>query len=161
MGNFRAYAAMVALFAAVLNAALVIGVFGPVSLLTGLEVIPEADAGVLLGPAMVLAATLALFAMLLSRIRIPPDEQRVAVGGALAAGVVAGVVYLVVGGLGYAWARSDPLAGFLFVGRQAALPYVFLAAAIAAVVMFLDTLVLASRVGERGRPRWPWEHDGP
>lgn len=161
MGSFRAYAVTMAVFAAVLDAALIIGVFGPVNLLSGIAIIPEADAGLLLGPAMILASVLAVFGMLAARMRIPPHEQRVSVGGAVLTGVVGWAVYLVVGGLGYMLARSDPIEGLLFLGRQISSPYPFIVAAIAAVVMFCDTLVLASRVGERGRPRWPWEHGDP
>jgi hypothetical protein len=157
MSTFRGYVVTMAVFAAVLDAALIIGVFGPVSLFTGAEVIPEKDAGVLLGPVMVATAVVALFLVLVARVRVPAHDQRVAVGGAVLAGVLCWAVYLVVGGAGYTLARRDAVAGLLFLGRQIFSPYALLIAVVSAVIAFLYTLVLASRVGERGRPRWPWE----
>jgi hypothetical protein len=158
MSDFRRYAAVVAVFATVLYLALLIAVFGQISLYTNLEVIPEADAGFVVGPVMSGIATLiVLFALLSIGLRIPVEKQRVSVPGALGIGIAAYLGYTLLGGAIYAAGRGDPFGFILFVGRSFLSPFPAAVGLLAFLVTLAYMLVLASRVGEKGAPKWPWE----
>lgn len=162
MGNFRRYASTVAIFAVVLYVALIIGVFGQISLWTGRDVIPEHGTALVLGPAMVTVAALILLAALLLRaLRIPAKHQSISIGGAILIGLICLAGYIVVGSIAFASAHGGLVAGTLFAGENLLSPFGLSVGLLAAIVAFLDMLVLSSHVGENGRPRWPWEHGGP
>lgn len=161
MKDFRRYAIGVSVFATVLYLALLIATFGQISLYTNLEVIPEADAGFVVGPAMSGVATLVVLASLLwIAIRVPEKRQRVAPLGALGVGAMTYVAYILFGGIVYALGRGDFFQLALFVSRRLASPFSAATGLLAFLVTMVYMLVLASRVGERGTPRWPWEKRG-
>jgi hypothetical protein len=158
--NFRKYAATVAVFATGLYLALLIAVFGVVSLLAGVEVIGDARAGQWPGPVASAAATLlVLGCLLLIALRVPEARQRVAPLTALGVGVAAYLVWALFAGFSFLIGRGDPLGALIFFGGLLTGPFAMTAGIIAFVVALLYMLVLASRVADRGRPRWPWENE--
>jgi hypothetical protein len=161
MQNFRTYAAAMATFAAVLYVALVVAVFGVISLLLDRDVITDHEAGPIVGPVMTGVAILVVyFGMLAIGLRVPPAKQRVSIGAALLLGFGAYFFFAVAGGVLLGAGRGDPFGFVLFAGSQLLSPFALALGALGFVVALLYTVVLASRIGERGRPRWPWEkHD--
>ena len=161
MRDDRAYAAIVAVFAAFLYLAFVVATFGLISLATDTEVIRDPSAGPLVGPVMTGAAVLAFFAFLLGiGTRVPGDQQRIAPGIALGVGLACYLVFAVAGGV--AGAAGDPsklLHFVLFAAQQLASWYAISVGIAAALVTLLYQLVLVGRFQQRGRPRWPWERD--
>ncbi len=161
MPGFRKYAATVAVFATVLFAALVIAVFGVISLLAGIDVVGNPHAGVLVGPVATAAATLLVLGCLLAiALRVPEARQRIA--PLVAVGIAAGayLAYGVFGGIAFLFGGGDLLGSLIFLGGLLIGPFAPAVGVIAFVVAMLFMLVLASRLADRGRPEWPWEkHD--
>jgi hypothetical protein len=159
--GFRKYAATVAVFATGLFLALIIAAFGMISLLAGVDVIADPHAGQLVGPVAVAGATALLIGCLLAiALRVPEERQRIAPLTALAIAVGAYLAYALVGAIAYFFAGADAVAALLFLGDQLTGPFGIAVAVIAFVITVLFMLVLASRIADRGRPRWPWEnHD--
>lgn len=158
MHDFRRYSAAVAVFATVLDAALVIAVFGLISLYTDRDVISDASVGPVVGPVMAGSSVLlVLLWFLWIALRVPEDEQRIALGTALLLGVVAYLVFCAVGGFLVGVASGDPIAFVGFFSLQLMSPFAIAVGIVAFVMAILFMLVLASRVGNKGRPRWPWE----
>ncbi|QTX05508.1 DUF6121 family protein [Agromyces archimandritae] len=158
MNAYSRYAVIVAVFATGLYLALVIAVFGIVTLLTDLEPVGDPDAGVLAGPVMIGAATVAVAAVLLSvGLGRPPERQRVSLLWSFVAAVAAYLAYVVAGFivLGSGPAAEDGVLPVL-VGVAAG-PHVFAAAVAAFAVGLAYTAVLGARTGGAERPRWPWE----
>jgi small neutral amino acid transporter SnatA (MarC family) len=160
MREDRNYATVVAFFAAFLYLAILVAAFGLISLYWNIDVIDVPDAGPLVGPVMVGCATIAVLISLVVRGRsVPSDEQRIAPLTALLVGVIAYVVFVLSGGIAYAVGGSEPL-GFLTFSFHMFASWFSVATGIAgAVVAFVYQLVLVGRFQQRGRPRWPWEHD--
>jgi hypothetical protein len=160
MREDKNYATVVAFFAAFLYLAILVAAFGLISLYWDIEVIDVADAGPLVGPVMVGCATIAVLVSLVVRGRsVPADEQRIAPLTALLVGVIAYVVFVVSGGIAYAVGGGEPL-GFLTFSFDMFASWFSVATGIAAaLVAFLYQLVLVGRFQQKGRPRWPWEHD--
>ncbi|ERK72009.1 DUF6121 family protein [Leifsonia aquatica] len=161
MRDERAYATIVALFAAGLYLALIVAGFGLLSLATNTEVVADPAIGTLVGPIMVGAAVLALLLALIARgTRVPADRQRVSPGNALLIGLVCYLVYVVAGAVaGIAGDPSQSLRAVLFAAGQFGSWYAVLVGIAAFVVTLLYQLVLVGRFAQRGRPRWPWEGD--
>lgn len=160
MPGFRKYAATVAVFATGLFLALVIAVFGVVALLADIEVIGNPHAGELAGPVATAAATAMVLGCLLAiALRVPEDRQRIAPLTALAIGVGAYLAWALFAAIAYFLGRGDPVGALIFFGGLVTGPFAPAAGIIAAVIALLFMLVLASRVADRGRPRWPWEED--
>jgi hypothetical protein len=158
--GFRKYAATVAVFASGLFLALLIAVFGVISLLAGIEVIADPRAGELAGPIATAAATLLVIGcLLLIALRIPESRQRVAPLASLGIGVGAYLAWSLFAALAFLFGRGDPVGALIFFGGILLGPFAISVGVIAFVIALLFTLVLASRVGDRGRPRWPWEKD--
>ncbi|MCX7523194.1 DUF6121 family protein [Microbacterium sp. STN6] len=161
MKEFQRYALGVAIFAAVLYVALVIAAFGFISLAANVDVIGERDAGVVVGPVMVATSAVVVLVSLISiGVRIPPERQRISIGGSVGVGIAALIGYVGIGSAVYAAGRGDPIAFVLFAARNLISPFALGAAALAAIVAFLYMLVLATHVGDNGGPRWPWERRG-
>lgn len=159
MPGFRKYAATVAVFAAVLYFALIIAAFGMISLLASLPVIGDPHAGELVGPVAVAASGLLLFGCLLGiALRIPEDRQRIAPLTALGIGLGAYAAYSFVGAIAY-FVTHDALGALIFLGGLMTGPFAIVVGIVALVIAMLYMLLLASRVGDRGRPKWPWEGD--
>jgi hypothetical protein len=161
MRDDRAYAVVVAAFATFLYLALVVAAFGLISLATNTEVIADPTVGTLVGPIMTGAATLTVFAFLISiGTRAPADQQRIMPLIALAVGFAAYFVFAAAGGIaGAVGAPSQPLHYFLFFFAQLGSWYSFTVGVAALFVALLYQLVLVGRFRQRGRPRWPWESD--
>jgi hypothetical protein len=161
MRDHQKYATIVAVFATVLFAALVVAAFGMVSLATNLDVISGRMVGPLVGPTMTAAVVLlVLVMMLILGVNTPPEKQRVAVGFALATGVGAFLLYIVVGAFLVAIGSRDVVAGVLFGGSQLGTPFAFTVGVLAFLVTLTYSILLASHYGENGRPLWPWERRG-
>ncbi|MFF1634497.1 DUF6121 family protein [Leifsonia sp. NPDC058248] len=161
MRDDRAYAAAVAAFATFLYLAIVVAAFGLISLATNTEVIADPSVGTLVGPIMTGAATLTVFACLLSTgMRVPADQQRIRPLLALAVGLAAYFVFAAAGGIaGAIGAPAQPLHYFLFFFAQLGSWSSFTVGIAAVFVTLLYQLVLVGRFRQRGRPRWPWERD--
>lgn len=161
MRDERAYATVVACFAAGLYLALLVAAFGLISLATDTDVIADPAAGPLVGPVMTGAAVLVLLVALIVRGRAtPPEQQRVSPGTALGIGLACYLAYVIAGGIaGVATDPSQPLGSVLFAAGQFGSVYAIVAGVLAFVVALLFQLVLVGRFRQRGRPRWPWEQD--
>ncbi|WP_235425851.1 DUF6121 family protein [Clavibacter michiganensis] len=109
---------MIPLLAAVMHVALVVCLFGFVSLLGGDEVIPERDAGVLLGPAMVLSATLVFAGGLIRTTREADRERRIPVLPVIGWGAAAWLAYGIVGAVVYLAGGADVFASLAFAVRH-------------------------------------------
>jgi DMSO/TMAO reductase YedYZ heme-binding membrane subunit len=157
--GFRKYAATVAVFAAVLFFALIVALFGMISLLAAVPVIGDPHAGELVGPVAVAAAVLLLFGCLLGiALRVPKEHQRIAPLTALGIGVGAYLAYSFVGAIAY-FITGDAVGALIFLGGLLTGPFAIVVGIVAFVIAMLFMLVLASRVADRGRPKWPWEKD--
>lgn len=161
MRDYQKYAVIMAFFAMMLYVALVVAAFGMTSLFTNTDVVTEADAGPLVGPVMVTAsAVVVLLFMVVIGMRTSPEKQHVAVAASLLSGLVALVVFVVTGALIYGVGVGEAVEIVLFAGARLASPFSWAVGIIAAVVTLLYSVILASRVGEHGRPLWPWERRG-
>lgn len=160
MRDYQKYATVVAVFAAVVLAALLVAAFGMISLLTDTDVISDPDAGPLVGPIMTAAAVVLVFTlMLLLGLRTRPENQRVAVGYSLGTGIAALGVFVLVGAVLYALGAGLPGDSVGFAASVLLGPFAVTTGILSFIVTLLYSLVLASRMPERGRPKWPWEHD--
>ncbi|HSP76614.1 MAG TPA: DUF6121 family protein [Cryobacterium sp.] len=167
MREYQKYATIVAIFAAVLLAALLVAAFGMISLLADTDVISDPKAGPLVGPLMTAAAVVLTFIlMLLLGLRTRPENQRVAVGYSLGTGFAALGIFVLLGAALYAIGTGVPAdtAGLPgdSVGFAASVllgPFAVTTGILSFLITLLYSLVLASRMPERGRPKWPWERD--
>ncbi len=161
MRDHQKYAVTLAVFSAVLYAALLVAAFGLISLATNLEVIGEAGAGPLVGPSMAAAAVILVAVLqLILGVGTPPERQRVALGLAFASGIAAYGIFIATGALLVAAGDGRPFHVLTFTATMLASPFA-LATGILAVIMTLAfSWLIASRFGEHGRPLWPWEHRG-
>jgi Family of unknown function (DUF6121) len=161
MRDYQKYATIVAVFATVLFLAAIVAAFGLISLATDREVISEADLGPLVGPTMTGASVaVACLLMLLVGLRTPPERQRIAPGYALATGVAAFGVFIVVGALLAVVGDGRPFHLITFSAAMLISPFAWVVGALGFVVTLLYTWILALRFTERGRPLWPWERRG-
>lgn len=161
MRDYQKYATIVAAFATVLYAALVVAAFGMISLIANLDVIADRSAGPLVGPTMAAAAIVLVFVLLvLLGIRTPPDKQRVAVGFAAGTGIAAYGLFIVTGAILVAAGNGDPFEVLLFSGSMLASPFALSVGVLAFIVALTYSILLASHYGEHGRPLWPWERRG-
>jgi hypothetical protein len=158
MPDFRRYAAIMAVFATVLYVALIVAGFGILSLWLDRDVISDPNAGPIAGPVMIGVSVLIVFFSLLSiALRVPEEKQRVSPQAALLIAVGAYFFFAVAGGVILGAGRGDPFGFVVAFGGQLLSPFAAICGALAFIVVLLDMIVLASRIGDRGRPRWPWE----
>ncbi|QHC67537.1 DUF6121 family protein [Rathayibacter oskolensis] len=151
------YGIALAAFAAFLYLALVVCAFGVSSLLLDADVVPERDAGPLLGPVSVAVCVLAvLLAMITLAAR--PRVTRV-LGPSLLTGVVAYALFLLTGGALYGLGTGDPAAILGYVLDHAATVFALAAGVLAAAVVALFLLLLARRDAGGTQPHWGWEGD--
>lgn len=134
---------LLATMTTVLFFALVIAVTGFESLITGAEVIRQSDATPYLGPAMVTAVAVVVFAATASGVRS---------GNALVAGLVAAatayLVMLAVGSVAYAMVHGDAAQLLVFPAGYALGPFV-----VGTVVIALVVVVAAVLLGRHGSVR--------
>ncbi|GAB3121807.1 DUF6121 family protein [Glaciibacter psychrotolerans] len=161
MRDEQKYATIVALFATVLYLALVVAALGLISLATNNDVIQQADAGPLVGPTMSGAAVITVFVMLLIEgVGRPPAEQYVAVGFAFLTGVLTYAVFILVGAALYALGTGALFDVLTFTESMLVSPFALAVGILAVIVTLVYSWILAARVGEHGRPLWPWERRG-
>lgn len=151
----RRNAWVVAAFAAALDLAAVVCVWGFVSLLTDAEVIAAPDAGRLVGPAAV-GASVGAVLLTLARTLQRPERQWPSV---LFPAVWSWVALVLVAAVGYALATGTALAALIFGVGLGIGWFGLLVPALAAVIGSLAALVARGRSGGMERPRWPWERD--
>jgi len=161
MREYQKYATIVAVFAAVLYAALLVASFGMISLVTNLEVISDPDAGSLVGVVMSGITVLVVFLMmLLLGVRTPPERQRIVIGYAIGTGFAALGSFLLTGALLHGRGEGV-LANLLsFPGELLLAPFSWTVGILAFIITVVYSWLLAARFTERGRPLWPWERRG-
>jgi len=158
MRDFRRYAAVVAGFATVFYLALLVAGFGVLSLLLNRDVISDPNAGPIAGPVMTgVSVAIVLACLLAIALRIPKEKQRVSLQGAFLVGFGAYFFFAVAGGILLGAGRGDAFGFVISLGTQLLSPFAITAGVLAFVVVLLFMIVIASQVGDRGRPRWPWE----
>lgn len=161
MRDYRRYATVLAFFATGLYLALVVAALGLISLGTNMDVIPQADAGPLVGPSMVGGAVVTvLVMMLITGVRTPPADQRIAVGFSFLTGVVAYAVYIAVGAVLYTLGTGVLFDLLEFTASMLPSPFALAVGICAFLVTLIYSWILAAHVGEHGRPLWPWERRG-
>jgi len=138
-------ALFIAVLCTVLYFALLVAVWGFISLLSGRDVVGEAGVAALAGPAMVVAASAVVFLSVLFALR--RFSGRPPIGRAL---VTAATVYLaapVAGALVVAIDQADVASALLFAAARATGPFVPAAAVVAALLVLAVPPVLA--LGDR------------
>lgn len=161
MQGYRQYATILAVFTATLYLALIVAAFGLISLATDTDVVTQADAGPLVGPGMAGAAVLLVFILLLVLgLNSPQEQQRVAVGFAVGAGLASVAVFVVAGAVLYAVGEGQSISALTFASSMLLGPYAAATGILAFLVVLVYSWILAARVGEHGRPLWPWERRG-
>ena len=134
--------------------AVVIAVWGILSLLLDADVIRQGDAGPYLGPVMVAVAAIALLFLLL-RILRNGERPAVAFFGSTAAVFL---VLLFVGGIGYTLIRGELFWLLGFPLQYAASPFIVAAALLAGVAALIARSIGRAEKSGAHRPRWPWEN---
>ena len=119
-----------AVFATVTYLALVIAAFGFVSLITDTDVIDLTDAGPVVGPVMVLGASIATFPALVRCV-----HSRTPWVALVLAAAASYVTMLLVGGVAYALVRGQVLWVVLFAAREATSPYILTAATLSGLTV--------------------------
>lgn len=158
-----------AVFATVAYFAFVVCAFGFVSLLTDTDVVSQADAGPLVGPAATGSAVVTVFLFLLGLARQYENDLRAAIavssgdpvrlplGRSVLIGAVAYVVYVLVGAALYAITTGEPFSFLLFAADASLRGYAVSVGVLAAAVSAIYMLVLAGGGEHPARPLWPWE----
>jgi hypothetical protein len=158
MREYQKYATIVAIFATVLYLALLVAAFGLISLGTNQDVIDDPDAGPLVGPSMAGAAVvLVLVMMLILGTQTPPERQRIVIGYSFATGVAAIGVFIATGALLYAAGSGLLFSVLTFSADMLMRPFAWTVGILAFLITLVYSWILASHVGEHGRPLWPWE----
>jgi len=159
--DYQKYATILAVFTAVLYLALVVAAFGLISLATNTDVITQPDAGPLVGPGMTGTAVLLVFILLLVLgVNTPPERQRIAVGFAVGTGLAAVAAFVAAGAVLYAVGEGQSISMLTFASSMLLGPYAAATGILAFIVVLVYSWILAARVGENGRPLWPWERRG-
>ncbi|MET0977003.1 MAG: DUF6121 family protein [Leifsonia sp.] len=149
-----------AVFALVAYFAAVVCAFGFASLLTDVSVIDEPDAGPLVGPVMVAAASVVLFiALVLIGIRMDATSRIVPVWSIIGAAVGASLAYLLSGALAYSATTGDAVNAVIFFAHHLFRPFTAVILILSLVVAVLYILVLLRQLHGGLRPLWPWERD--
>lgn len=156
-------------FAAGLYFALVVCAFGFVSLLTDTDVVSQADAGPLVGPAATGAAVVTVVLFLLGVAQRYEHETRAAIaassgdpvrlplGRSFLIGIVTYAAYVLVGAALYAITTGEPFSFVLFAADSSLRGYAVAVGVLAAVISAVYMLVLATGGEHPARPLWPWE----
>lgn len=172
--EYGRYSLMLAVFSLGLYVALIVASFGMLSLFLDREVVAQTDAGPLVGPAMIGAATLALMFVMWAGVgRGATAVHTVPVSLVLLAGALSYLAYGGAGALAYGWssvdaapppvptapgtAGTEPVSALLFLAQQLMSPFALAVAVWAVVVALLYFVLLIWRANGGQRPRWPWE----
>ncbi|MBF4461579.1 MULTISPECIES: DUF6121 family protein [unclassified Rathayibacter] len=151
------YGLALAGFAAFLYLALVVCAFGVLSLLLDQDVVPERDAGPLLGPVSVGICVVAVLLAMITRAARPAVTRVLA--PSLATGLVVFLLFLFSGAAVYALGRGEPAAILGWVLAHAPTPFAIAVGILAAVVQAVFLLLLARRDAGGRSPHWGWEGD--
>jgi len=135
---------VIPLLAAVMHVALVVCIFGFVALLGGDDVIPERDAGVLLGPLMVVSSTLVFAGGLVRTAREADRDRRIPVLPVVAWGAAAWLAYGLVGAVVYLLGGADVFASLAFALRHLVDPFGIAVLGVSAL-LGLGAVALAAR----------------
>jgi hypothetical protein len=152
-GRFRTRLLLLSALTAAAWVALVIAIWGILSLLLDLDVIPQSDAGPLLGPIMVACAAVALLLLVLRVVRTGEAPGITFFGTAAAVYLV----LLLVGGIGYALIRAQLFWVIGYPLGAGSSPFIVAAALLAGVAALLARSIGRAEVRGAPRPRWPWE----
>jgi hypothetical protein len=128
--------------AAVLFVACLICAYGFISLLAGIDIIPEGNDGPLIGPIMAAMASGIVFVGVLAALSRPGSLRRPQWAIVV---VTSALVYLLpalFGALVVAFDQTDAFAGVLFFAARATGPFVPTSAALAFVLVLVTPLVL-------------------
>lgn len=151
------YGIALAGFAAFLYLALVVCAFGVLSLLLDEDVVPERDAGPLLGPVSVGVCVLAVLIALIT-LAARPAVTRV-VGPSIVTGVAVYLLFLLVGGAIYGLGRQDAGEILGYALDHAPTVFALSTGVLAAGVQIVFLLLLARRDAGGATPHWGWEGD--
>jgi hypothetical protein len=151
------YGIGLAAFAAFLYLALVVCAFGVLSLLLDEDVVPERDAGPLLGPVSVTGCVVAVLVAMIT-LAARPSVQRV-LGPSLLTGAVVYLLFLLTGGALYGLGRQEPGAILGWALDHAPTVFAIAAGVLAAAVQAVFLLLLARRDAGGGTPHWGGEGD--
>lgn len=150
-GSGLGYGLALAGFAAFLYLALVVCAFGVLSLLLDQDVVPERDAGPILGPVSVAVCVVAvLIAMITLAAR--PAVHRV-VGPSLLTGFVVYLLFLLTGGALYGLGKQEPSEILGWVLHHASTVFALATGVLAVAVQIAFLLLLARRDAGGGTPR--------
>ncbi|MFU8945988.1 DUF6121 family protein [Mycetocola zhadangensis] len=164
-----AYSYVLSVFATFTYFALVVCAFGFISLLTNTEVVSRPDAGPLVGPTATAGAILTVLLSLLAAARRYEasverareasigDPVRVPLGRAITTGVLAFLVYLLLGSILYAVTADQLFSGLLFAADAVLRLYAIAVGVLAVLIHLAFALILASGGANPARPLWPWE----
>lgn len=153
-GSLRAQLGLLSALTAVAWIAVVVAVWGILSLLLDRNVIVQADAGPYLGPIMVGCAAVMLLLLALRIVRTGETAGITFFGTAAAVYLV----LLLVGGIGYTLVRAELLWLLVFPLDYATSPFTLAAALLAGIAALLARSIGQAEVRGARRPRWPWEN---
>ena len=133
----------------VLYGAILVAVYGFISLVVDRDVITEADAGPLIGPIMAVAVLAIMFFSVLGGLRPVTGRPRVPVARAV---ITAASVFLLgplAGAIVYAFGQDQLLSALLFFAHYLASPFVIASAVVALVPILLLPLSGMARSAAR------------
>jgi hypothetical protein len=127
----------------VLYGAILVAVYGFISLLADQDVITEPDAGPLIGPIMAVVVLTIMFFSVLGGLRPAPGRARLRVPVARAVGTATSAYLLgpMIGSIVYAFGQNQLLTAVLFFAHYLASPFVIASAVVALVLILLLPLI--------------------
>jgi hypothetical protein len=136
-------ALLIAVMVTVLYGAILVAVYGFISLLADQDVITEPDAGPLIGPIMAVVVLTIMFFSVLGGLRPTPGRPRlrVPVGRAVGTATSAYLLGPMIGSIVYAFGHNQLLTAVLFFAHYLASPFVIASAIVALVLILLLPLI--------------------
>lgn len=125
----------------VLYGAILVAVYGFISLLADQDVITESDAGPLIGPIMAVVILAIMFFSVLGGLRPTAERPRVPVGRAVGTATSVYLLGPMVGSIVYAFGQNQLLTAVLFFAHYLASPFVIASAVVALVLILLLPLI--------------------
>lgn len=121
----------------VLYGAILVAVYGFISLIFDQDVISEPDAGPLIGPIMAVVALAIVFSSVLGGQRPEPGRPRIPVARALGTATSVYLLGPMFGSVVYAFGQNELLTAVLFFAHYLASPFVIASAVVALVAILL------------------------
>ena len=131
-----------------LYGAVLVASYGFIALILDQDVVPQRDAGPLVGVAMHVAALLAVFAAILGGLA-PDARAGVPVARAIVTAVAVHLAAPVAGGIMYAIVTAQPVALLVFAGSHLVSPFILCASIVA--LLFVLALPIMRGLGSRSR----------